>query len=409
MDNSNPLPQAKLDKRYKGFLEDLSNGVSGSLIGTYKSPKSGYLKHILETEALKNKYISKDRKVIYFEPTSLTVENPYYWLFQLAVAIEIQDPEYISPSTDDVAAVLASIQKYIIQNKRVGKGTSFIINKLDSLENLKENSLEPLLSLYKTLRATPDNACSLHFLLNNLDPFTDTLLDNLKPLQYPIRDSVHYFAEHDQQEASYVLKRLAKIWKVKTTDRGIEECIKLSGGIYSILFDCVQIASQQKKTLDKDFVRVVISEHPVVTEFIGKYLASFPHSKRRDLVNIANSEKIEHMEFYSNLGIVDSNGKIRSSALDKYLKHLNLSNVTDPAMGVFTESERRVYNLLEERFDQLVSREELANFIWSEDDETRFSSWALDKFISRLRKKISIKDPTQRLSVIRKKGVILCR
>ncbi|MFH1244730.1 MAG: helix-turn-helix domain-containing protein, partial [bacterium] len=55
----------------------------------------------------------------------------------------------------------------------------------------------------------------------------------------------------------------------------------------------------------------------------------------------------------------------------------------------FTVDEARIVRKLWEKQEQIVDREEMAQVLWGEEWSTKYSDWALDALVSRLRKKMS--------------------
>lgn len=76
---------------------------------------------------------------------------------------------------------------------------------------------------------------------------------------------------------------------------------------------------------------------------------------------------------------------------------------TDQRLLTLTRQERDVYELLSKNVKSLVSREEVAQAAWKDDWEEKYSDWALDALIHRLRQKIGQIYPESTLET--KKGL----
>lgn len=402
MDNTIPLPIDNLKSRYSALFSNISNGISGCFVGTLKSPKSGYIKYILENRDWFEDILPRDTKLIFFEPTYVVSNSPYSWIHQLNLAIQFQDSSYRSIVSEDVSVIISNIQKYIYENKSKGIRTSFLINKLDMLRDIDGSSGAILNTFYNTLKNTPDNACTLTFFLSNYEPVNDSLFPFISQLEYPVRESVIYFPDLDLFETKYTIDRLSLLYKLKLEKGIVEDLFNFSGGNYSLIYDAIQIASDEKKNLTRKYLKKVIRTHPIILKYLTSYLESLSYQKRISLV------KENNFEFFKYLGVVDYTGEIKSDVLREYVSDLGEENIANPSLGIFTQNERIVVNFLKENMDKVVERDVLADVIWEKENESRYSLWAMDKYISRLRRKISISNPNLKLVSVRKKGVMLC-
>lgn len=74
----------------------------------------------------------------------------------------------------------------------------------------------------------------------------------------------------------------------------------------------------------------------------------------------------------------------------------------------FSRQERRVMKLLLSRGNEVVSRDELAKGIWPTNTAERYSDWAIDQLISRLRKRLTeLSLPSTLIQSLRGKGYLL--
>jgi hypothetical protein len=69
-----------------------------------------------------------------------------------------------------------------------------------------------------------------------------------------------------------------------------------------------------------------------------------------------------------------------------------------------SKTERRIISELTKSSKKFISREEVAEIIWGEASFEKFSDWAIDKTISRLRKKVALADPNFSIKTVKSKG-----
>ena len=165
-----PLPQKNILKRLSPFFKELSIGKSGSIVGKYKSIKSGLLQYVLGKRDEFKDYLPNDAVIVFFEPTLLLSNNPYYWLHQLSIAISQTDKEYKHTVTEDTAVLLGSLQQYITKLSDNGKRLVIIFYKIERLKDIHPIAAESLITLYRTRKIVTLPACSFWFLLDDMDP-----------------------------------------------------------------------------------------------------------------------------------------------------------------------------------------------------------------------------------------------
>jgi len=72
-----------------------------------------------------------------------------------------------------------------------------------------------------------------------------------------------------------------------------------------------------------------------------------------------------------------------------------------------TISQRKLMQHLEENQGKIVSRESIAQVIWGENWETKYSDWAIDQLISTLRKQMQLIKYEGKLVTKRGEGIAL--
>ncbi len=75
---------------------------------------------------------------------------------------------------------------------------------------------------------------------------------------------------------------------------------------------------------------------------------------------------------------------------------------------MFSRKELRVFKLLLEHRNSIVSRDEIAQRMWQGNVQEQYSDWAIDQLIARLRKRfVTFFLPSRLISVVRGRGYVL--
>lgn len=76
----------------------------------------------------------------------------------------------------------------------------------------------------------------------------------------------------------------------------------------------------------------------------------------------------------------------------------------------FSEKEKKILTLFIKKEGIIISREDLAEILWKDDNEDAYSDWVIDQTISRLRKKIGrIGLSPKRIKTVKKQGFLLVK
>lgn len=79
----------------------------------------------------------------------------------------------------------------------------------------------------------------------------------------------------------------------------------------------------------------------------------------------------------------------------------------DPLESLLSDQEAEVFKLLFEKKESIVTRDAVAHVMWGEDWEEKYSDWAIDQIVSRIRKKIGDRSHKELIKTVRGKGFVL--
>lgn len=126
---------------------------------------------------------------------------------------------------------------------------------------------------------------------------------------------------------------------------------------------------------------------------------------RTEWVYLVNPSLAPHESQVEREGIVHG-GKIFSTAFATWLDKQEIGEIYRLSEADFTPDEARVMRRLWEKQEGIVEREEVATVLWDEEWSNKYSDWALDALVSRLRKKLNGK---WQIVTIKSRGYMLAR
>lgn len=126
---------------------------------------------------------------------------------------------------------------------------------------------------------------------------------------------------------------------------------------------------------------------------------------RKEWVYLVNPSLAPQEAKVVQAGVV-SEGKIFSTAIATWLNKQEIGEIYTLTQDEFTPDEARVMRRLWEKQEAIVEREEVAETLWEAEWSQKYSDWALDALICRLRKKMSGK---WQIVTIKGRGFMLAR
>jgi len=104
----------------------------------------------------------------------------------------------------------------------------------------------------------------------------------------------------------------------------------------------------------------------------------------------------------------EENGKLKMTIpyVDYYIHHQDRKAAAD-RVATLTVKEEAAFGLLESRRNQVVTRDEIADAIWGDASAERYSDWAIDQLIHRLKAKVGTQHSSIAIRAVRGRGFIL--
>jgi len=410
-----PLPLKQLKSRFAPLFDVIKSRQSASFIGLPDSAKSGYLKFILENETLLDEFLGERReqiRVLYFEPVPFETQNQYHWLFQLSIKLESIDKRYKHPETDDAVIIMTAIQKYLLQLEENKEHLCIILAHPFVWENLKKQSSYVLKAIWDTKRQPPRNPCSLVFLLHSKSPSNETFEEFYDRLLIAMNETILYFPVLSKEESIYTIDRFASFNNVTLSRKQKELLYELTGGYYPLITSAIKIVGSCKLKITSGLIRSLVSNEIIVKE-IEKLWKSLTNHQKSELKRIIKGIKATNFKnsTLSKLGIISKEGKISSTWIKSFVLHKRYrtfeENLRIPAKRFLKGKEYLVFSYMISQREEVVSRDEIADILWGKQVDEKYSNWAIDKTISRIRKKLKLKHSKFTIVTVKNKGYVV--
>ncbi|OGK15276.1 hypothetical protein A2774_02525 [Candidatus Roizmanbacteria bacterium RIFCSPHIGHO2_01_FULL_39_12c] len=290
---------------------------------------------------------------------------------------------------------------------------------LFNAHSLKPHDMNRILSLIHDLILSNNRFGVQVFFEGNIyrSDLYNILVKNKKLLR-----SIEFIPTYNAEETHWYLNSLTKEWKIKLRKKTIEEIISNCFGYLWVLREVVRLIKVTKNENVEEIFNAPSVKLRIGT--ITNMLANEEKLALFDLLNQKPNKKYEDINFYLlQTGIVCKKGSkyiLPLKSMEKLLAKTKIVNSLslDKKQSVifagkditsnFSHGELRVLKLLLTKKGSLVSRDEIAQAIWKIHWEDKYSDWAIDKIISRLRTSLTnLNLPKNIITTLKGRGFIL--
>ncbi len=393
-----PITTQTFEERIIPWFKVIKKGESASIIFAPEADVNTRINHFLESVALQKKYLHDPDKCIF-----------------LLIDIELLTKEGYADSTAYIAKMLNS--------NKIG-GLSF-----DGwMERLKKNNIQLVFIITNTNRIIDTNVNQLMTIIENYDFISALLffeinithpdLSKLLSKKSDILQNVIYYPLYAKKDTDQYIRYLAWKWELKLPDKVFNAISRECRGHTLLIKEAVRYYSNNPHTrLDSLF------NHEEMDMRLEWIYILFSPSQQGILkkISLGNKKFIDYekpdLEHLRKLSLVDSLHEITLPILEKYIrnkKHIGLGLRLDggevvlnevPVRHLFSRKEYHILKNLLKRPGELISRDEISKFIWPTDTENKYSDWAIDQIIKRLRKKLTqLSIPRDVIQTYRGKG-----
>lgn len=247
----------------------------------------------------------------------------------------------------------------------------------------------------------------------NEDEFFDLAAQFRSLCQNVIRPTVYR-----ERETMHLLHYWLARWDYQLPRQTLQAMASMAGGILLLAKAAVRVAVKERlHTLD-DILQTVPT-HPDFTVQIRFFLSRLTPHQRQILTTIAKGKtprdqlEVRHLEAMGFLAANSNGWEVTSRFLRDYLTDptrspRKLRAAVQRSKQLSEREKRMAITLLDDR-GKSVSRDAFAKILWGKEYLEKFSDWALDQAVSRLRRKLD-RDPllkTIRITTQKKHGFTL--
>jgi DNA-binding winged helix-turn-helix (wHTH) protein len=325
---------------------------------------------------------------------------------RLPIVIDLE----LSPYEDNESLEI-EFQKHEIDDKNqtywICGIDQFLLGKSDSLFHFlrKRQAANPAISY--VLFFTID---FLHPTVNRILTYTSTFLQNTYITQL-----------YDADTGTYFFNRLSQNWKFEVSDKLKNDIAHQTARHFSLIKQAARFIRDTKSVKFNE-----ILNHEMMKIKLKSIYENFLPSEKSTLIKIVsgandfNPDEMASINFLKKtewLESCDHKLRITIPLLQNYIQtdyfpqkklefidsRIILGGV--PVNSAFSSQEQQILRLFTAKSNQIISREEIAESIWGINWSEKYSDWAIDQIISRLRKKCTSLDlPKTFIRTVKGKG-----
>jgi len=219
------------------------------------------------------------------------------------------------------------------------------------------------------------------------------------------------FSFLDELKSMEWLKIVAEEMNIEIDNEELHIVYQYCGGIPILLKNALRIYREVNSVQD-------IFTNKKFKSLLKKYIAKFNDEERKVLYSIVWSLPVSGhdrvIEYLQSLKILDDNYQVEFAWLrdifidDKPTLSLTKDGLISERVDllkILTEKENNFLKLFNSNDEHLITRDNVIQFLWGDNYPDKYSDWALDQFISRLRKKLKKAGfGSNVIKTVRKKG-----
>ncbi|OGK58978.1 hypothetical protein A3G65_04575 [Candidatus Roizmanbacteria bacterium RIFCSPLOWO2_12_FULL_37_7b] len=155
-----------------------------------------------------------------------------------------------------------------------------------------------------------------------------------------------------------------------------KKIIELSGGNPGFLKSLYLLAQQKRLDLWEHDEQLQVRIKKLFDELSPKELSTLANLEEQGKKETKNFKQLEKFGYIYH-------ERLFSPILDKFISRYYTSNT-----NMFSSTQLKVFNLLREKYPQIVSRDEIGRTMWGARWTQEYSDWALDRMIHEIRNKL---------------------
>lgn len=333
---------------------------------------------------------------------------------QESIPADIVQALQVQNETLLVASIKKQLPKILSQKEEV-------LIAIDGISKLKSLGTD----FYNTLRNIRFvNKEHINFLfLEDLGRFSDLHKDTTDELYTFIIENTVYLPLPSGEGFKTMYEMMSKEFKIKNSERYLKDIYKITHGHPTLtkyalislgkageLIPTSKLATNPNIVKSLENIAYNLNSEQRETLRQGNVNSALPELKDMKLVIKKKSQPLLHHYLITKTELKKTNrgktGKKDTIELKDGVALINGKQISQP----LTKREYKILNFLLGKKGKVVSREQIGKAIWGKESAEKYSEWAIDQSISRLRKKLgdNAYKPTY-LKTIRGRGFILSK
>jgi len=370
MDFTYPLPPENLIKRYKGVFDGVARGQNTLLIGLPFSAKAAWLKFIL--------YFDQNFLKKFIDPAKfkfIEIDDPNLNSLQLINVLQNKLNPDSQPTLSDYFLQLSVLEE-TLKNYQSDKRLVIFLPRAEEMFNLDTKTIDLVSRLIKVRRTPPNNLITL-ILGGHPTLLEQSSNDIFRPLWPFISENTQFAPLMAPEECSYTKKRMEHFNDKKYSPVQESLATELSGGNVLLFQTLLPMSQADLKSIRR------YRNHTSVDHIVQTVWEKIPSAARKNW----NAKFIASYPFLKDLNLTE-NSQIRLPLLPPTISHQETDQGTKEKIPQLTAQEKLIFDHLNDRSDEVISRDELAQVIWGKLWQEKYSDWAIDRSISKLRNKL---------------------
>lgn len=399
-----PITRTNFEENVGKWLEIIASGESGSIIFFPRTDRLRRLPQCIGDQDLLKKYLKKSHTYHF-----LTLDLELFHIEELEDLEEFIVKQINSLPLKKYFRTLPSWDEYLTNNNL------HIILLVPIAEKLLEIS-------YYSVFVILDNLIRKYSSIQVLLFFEKDILHPQYLKTFSIRttflQNIVYYPLYSEKDTSNFIYYLLCKWNLRISQKLTLRIIEQCGGHLWLVKEAVRYFRQnkgEKHIFDRDEMRLRLediynclleSEKSLLrkiifgqTDYTSLEKHSMSHLRRIHFLSKDNSFTIKLLENYI--------GSLEEKRPNIEYKNGSVFLNEVPIQAQFSRKELKVLKGLLQNENKILSRDEVAKYIWPINTQENYSDWAIDQLINRLRKRLAkLSISKEALKTLRGKGYV---
>jgi len=442
---SYPVTKKTLHKYAKDIFGPIQRGECVTTVWVPMAGRRMWNKFIIENIDLFKKELSNHDKylLVYIEPLDLTEESMAGYLRLMGKSfIETcqKNPEcknkvglkssvkIFDDESSSYSKLLTTLRSLASKAGGYGFRVVFFMGEFDELGFANKIFFNNLKSLWSGLYPI------VHYVFLMRERVVRTeKLTAWGEFNEAILQNIVYIPLRSEEDVSYLVQYFSREFATSFSKKEVEVVKKLCGGHPYMIRVAFRVFKNQKtKTMKKEELENLLYSYYELQSVARGVFDVYDSKEKKILGKIVRGEEVgkqdaDHLEFLKKLRIVTGDKKYRlfgrlfeetvrgsykeEQTLEEVEAGLKLEKETDAIFlngqtieEKFSRQEYSVLKMFLEDTGKLKSRDDIGDILWGKESYEKYSDWAIDQLVCKLRKKLSALRVKDKLITVRRKG-----